>query len=166
MIRIHRFFDWLFSDKMNALLMQSKADEILIQNLKDACRKKEEDDDAIIQNLKEEGRQKAKDIDSLLMENSSFVDRRVTLEDFILKPNQLISLKSCSSEYRQALRDAGEHICLTEPSECCRKTAVKYRNYHMKLTLHPTKNNEIPSDRTVADEINDRNKKLFAPKNV
>lgn len=95
-----------------------------------------------------------------------FKDRRMTLDDFILKPNQLIALQNASSEFRQALRDSGEHVCLTEMKECCRKTAVKYRNYQMKLTLHPSHSNQIPSDRTVTDEINERRKKLFKPRDV
>lgn len=95
-----------------------------------------------------------------------FKDRRVTLDDLMLKPNQKVALQNSSSEFRQALRDAGEHVCLTELKECCRKTAVKYRNYQMQLTLHPSKSNQIPSDRSITDEINERRKNLFKPRDV
>lgn len=88
--------------------------------------------------------------------------RRLTLSDLTLKPNQLAILKGTSSEYRQALYDAGEMICLTELDEKSRQAIIKYRKYLMGLTKNPT--NEIQSDRTIVDDINDRRAKFFKPR--
>ena len=91
-------------------------------------------------------------------------DRRLTLEDLKLTPSQLSRFKNYSRDMRQDLYDAGEMICLTEVNEDARKAVIKYRKYLMNLTLHPTKQNEISSDRTFVDDINDRRAKFFSPK--
>lgn len=88
-------------------------------------------------------------------------DKRMTLDDLKLKPEQRTELLNMASTVRQALFDAGEHICLTEEKDCCRKTAIKLRRYYMSLTLNPTKQNQIPSDRTYIDDLNERRAKMF-----
>ncbi len=74
-------------------------------------------------------------------------------------------MRGYTSEMRQDLFDAGEHVCLTELNEDGRKAVIKYRKYLMDLTLHPDKRNELPRiDRTVADDINARKAKFFTPR--
>lgn len=93
---------------------------------------------------------------------SAMEERRLTLDDLKIKPNQRTELINIPSSTRQALFDLGEHVCLTEPKECCRLTAVKFRRYYMEQTSNPTKGNQIPSDRTKIDEVNERRAKIYS----
>jgi len=92
-----------------------------------------------------------------------FPSRRLTLRDLELTPSQQKVLRGASSEYRQALYSAGEHVCLTQVNETARKAVIAYRLYLMRLTRDMS--NEIPSDRTPADDANDRIKNLLKPRN-
>lgn len=89
--------------------------------------------------------------------------RRLELDDLSLKPNQYKSLRSASSEFRQALYDCGEHYVLTQMNETARKAVIGYRIYLMRLTKGT--DNEIKTDRTPVDDANDRMKQLLSPRN-
>ena len=88
--------------------------------------------------------------------------RRLELDDLRLKPNQIKSLQSASSEFRQALYDSGEHLCLSHINEDARKAIIAYRLYLMRLTRSAS--NEIQIDRTPVDDANDRMKSLLKPR--
>ncbi len=92
--------------------------------------------------------------------------RRLTLSELRLRTDQVATLKAAGSQFRQALFDAGEHVCLTEESECCRRTAVKLRNYYMDMTLGVDKKNAVPSDETAVDKLNKRHDTFFDKKDV
>ncbi len=62
--------------------------------------------------------------------------------------------------------DALEHCCLTEINEEGRKAVIRMRQYLMQLTLHPQKSNQIKTDRTIVDDINDRRAKLTSPRKL
>jgi len=90
--------------------------------------------------------------------------RRLTLKDLQLEPSQIARMRGYSSEMRQDLWDSLEHCCLTEINEEGRKAVIRMRKYLMFLTLHPTRSNELPFDRTPRDETVDRQKKFFTPR--
>lgn len=96
----------------------------------------------------------------VIEELSNINEKRLTLEDLQLKPNEQVILKSCDAAFRHALYKSGEHVCLTTVPECCRKTAVKIREYQRTLTLSPK--NKVPAiDDTSFDLANERSKKFF-----
>jgi len=65
---------------------------------------------------------------------------------------------------RVDLWDALKHCWYTESDERDRKTVVRIRDYLMQLTLHPDKKNELPIDRSPADDESDRLKKFVTPR--
>jgi len=76
----------------------------------------------------------------------------------------MLALSQVSKEQRAASFKADEHVCLTEPKECCRLTACKIREYHRKLSLGPT--NRVPEiDDTPADRAKEQMKQYFRPRN-
>jgi len=87
----------------------------------------------------------------------------VTLEDLQLTIEEQATLRSCDKVYRNALWKSGEHICLTVVPECCRKTAISYRDYMRRLTL-TDKNRISEIDDTPQDKAEQRTKKFFTPR--
>lgn len=89
--------------------------------------------------------------------------KRLTLEDLQLTLEERVLMKSCDKTFRHALWKSGEHLCLTSIPECCRKTAVAYREYQRRLTL--SEKNRIPElDDTPMEKADERSRKFFAPK--
>lgn len=137
--------DWLFSKQIRQLT-----------NEKDAITERVEQLEAKLS----EAQEMMNEYSTLLRSNSV---RRLTLDDLKITKEQRILLRNAGSQFRQALFDLGEHVCLTEQKECCRNTAVKFRNYYMQETRG--KDNEIPWDKTAIDKINERRNSFFT-KNV
>ncbi len=89
--------------------------------------------------------------------------KRLTLEDLQLTREEQAVLKSCDKQFRHTLWKAGEHLCLTSYPECCRKSAVRYREYLRALTLSEL--NKIPElDDSPLVRAEERSKKFFEPK--
>ena len=113
-----------------------------------------------LKQLEEQDAQKEEIISEILNKLKEQEVKRITLDDLKLKPNQIAILKSSGRDFRQALYDLGEHKCLTESKECCRKSIINYRAMLMAQT-HDKPKNTIPSDRTDIDEVNERRTKFF-----
>lgn len=143
---IHRFAHWLLSEEINTLIHNSEFDKAYIK--------------------KSQERENALDVENKLLKqiHDEQKDARLTLDDLVLKPNQIVVLKNIDAEFRQALYDAGEILCLTSPNELERTAIIKYRKYLMNLTRNPT--NEIRSDKSAIDKINERKAKFFTPRNA
>ena len=139
---LHRYLHWLLSDELKR-----------VGDLENIARSQEDDLKAL-----------HSDNTVLLKEIEDTKRKRLTLDDLKLKPNQYALLRGTPGELRQALYDMGEMVCMTELNEDARIAVIKYRNYIMNQTLSPTKNNEIPADKTIVDAINQRHAKFFAPK--
>lgn len=104
---------------------------------------------------------------NLLQSSLALADerKRLTLEDLQLTLEEQMNLKSCDKAFRNALWKSGEHICLTTYPECCRKTAVAFREYQRKLTL--TDKNKVPDlDESAFEKANIRTKQYFKPRDV
>ena len=86
---------------------------------------------------------------------------RITLEDLQMSPTEKIVLKSCDSQFRHALWKSGEHLCLTSVPECCRKTAVRYREYQRALTA--SEKNKLPFDTSPLEKAEEKTKQYFTP---
>ena len=87
------------------------------------------------------------------------LSRRLSLEDLRFSPTDRLALRSFSKGQRQALLSALEHSCLTSYPECCRKTAVKLRDYLMKESLD--QDNKLEFDQTLEDVLRQQSKKYF-----
>lgn len=141
-----RLLSWLLGDEVHNTIMQGQLAEQRVLELRKENAELGLHQESLFQALKEAD------------------NRRLTLKDLELEPNQLAEFRGCSSALRQAIYDAGEHACLTGVNETARQAVFLFRYYLLDLTLHPTRQNEIPSDRTQLDDERERRKQLFAPR--